>query len=428
MDETRRKSTLSPTRTEASVPVVIERLAFGGMGVGHLPDGKVVFVEKTAPGDEGLIRVTKSKKSHAFAVMERLEKSSPERIEPRCPVADRCGGCSWAHLDLTAQRHWKQRLLHDEMARPRVNLDVSVLHPLVVASAFGHRVRCRLHRKSKHFGMLESQSHRAIPFRGCPVLDPRLEEFARELAKELEQFPPGEADFELYVDRDGNRGLHVHPQRGFSLQHPEKIRESLHLAAMVQAGVSVNENENWLAESSLERNLYFQPGVFVQIHREINQKLLAEAVKWFPEGDAFVELYAGAGNFTLHLAERYPAGMIAESNPASCEALHKNLSDCTQPLEIRQETDVSTAKILQERPPAPLLVADPPRSGMKALAGVFASAPPRRVLMVSCHPMAALRDMAMMVHEFGYTLKAVTPFDMFPQTHHLELLAVLDRE
>ncbi len=217
--------------SESKISLTIESLAFGGMGIGHLPDGKAVFVEKTAPGDEGSVRITKQKKRHAFAVMEHVEKPSPLRVSPRCPVADRCGGCSWAHLDLEAQRDWKQRLLIHEMARKTHNLDTSLVQPLVGAESFGHRIRCRLHRKARDFGTLESQSHRVIPFRVCPVLDPRLEEFAQALAKKLAPLPPIDADFELVVDCEGRRGLHIMPKRGRFPESMENLAKSLDISA-----------------------------------------------------------------------------------------------------------------------------------------------------------------------------------------------------
>ncbi len=167
--------------------------------------------------------------------------------------------------------------------------------------------------------------------------------------------------------------------------------------------------------------------MFVQTHREINQKLVAEAVRHFPEGDSFVELYAER-EISVCIS---PSVMKKASSPKPIRLLamrcEKTCRIGKKTLDIRHEPDTSTVRFLSERPPAPLLLADPPRSGLKALFPLFASAPPRRVLMISCHPMAALRDMAALVHDFGYVLKTVTPFDMFPQTHHLEVLAVLDR-
>ena len=103
--------------TGATVTVTIRGLASGGAGVGELPDGRVVFADRTAPGDEAEVEVVEEKRSWARARLVRLHRPGPDRVDPPCPLYDRCGGCALQHLGYTAQRHWKGRIVADALER-----------------------------------------------------------------------------------------------------------------------------------------------------------------------------------------------------------------------------------------------------------------------------------------------------------------------
>ena len=163
----------------------------------------------------------------------------------------------------------------------------------------------------------------------------------------------------------------------------------------------------------------------------MNQQLLEEVVDVSGAGDRFIELYAGVGNFTIHLAKSHERGLVAESSPKAKPFTGRNLEEAssTSEVEVVTATDAEIVDRLISEPRADLFLADPPRAGMKPLTPFFAANPPNRVVLVSCHPMAALRDIRTLLdQDIGYELKRVTPFDLFPQTPHLEIVAVLDRQ
>ena len=395
--------------------IEIGDLAFGGDGVGRLNDGKVVFVYGSVPGDVAEIEIVGGKKSHAFGRIKRLIEPSEHRVEPGCPVAGVCGGCSWRHVDYSFQTNWKETFLRRELGRVIKNLDDDAVKPIVPSQPSGFRVRARLHYRGDRFGTMAANSHQVVSFERCPILDGPLEAFARQLGEKLEDLRPADTDFELYVDAEDRRGLQEIPLSRNSAGQKE-IEGDL-TAALNCVHV--------LAEETGDEKISFEPGVFVQTNRQINQQLVQTVCRLSGEGETFAEIYSGCGNFTVHLVKRFYQGVASEKSRAAIKHLAKNLSG--RRVEIRAESDAASARFLSKHPPVDCLVVDPPRAGIKPLYTLFENSPPRRLVMVSCHPMAAIRDIGRLVERFGYRLIEITPLDMFPHTSHFEVAALLVR-
>ncbi len=406
--------------------IQIHALAFGGDGVGRLPDGRATFVRGAVPGDRLRVRLCEEHRSFARADIVAVLAPGPQRIAPPCPLAGTCGGCSWQQLDLAAQREWKRRLIALELARRVPGFAPDTLPPPWAGASFGHRTRTRLHRRGTQFGTLAARSHAVLPFGACPVLAPPLADFARELARGLADLPPGDADLELYVDATGARGLFVRPGQRAPLARVDALAAALRVQALAVAGAPAEATPAArLAEISAGQPLAFGPGVFVQTNREANAALVAAVVAAAGAGERFAELYAGIGNFTVHLARRFAGGLAAEGDPRAAAWLAENTAGL--PVAVRAESDVQTAALLAVEPAPDAVVLDPPRAGIRALRPLWSARAPARVVLVSCDPAAALRDIAHLVGDVGYRLGDVQLFDLFPQTHHVEMVATLDR-
>jgi 23S rRNA (uracil1939-C5)-methyltransferase len=435
-----------PTTRESGELVPIHALAFGGDGVGRLPKGKAVFVPGTAPGERVRVRITQEKRSHAFAELVTIEEAAEHRVAPRCPVADTCGGCTWQHLEIGAQREWKARLIGAELSRRGLDPDGSVQGELVAAGdGFGHRSRTRMHLRGKTFGTGRRRSHETIPLGSCPVLAPELEDFARAFGDYATTRLSTDADVELYVDRLGRRGLYVRafeavPGRAWGELAANLAVHALRVKAVRGAppGRLGSVGDATLEEDSAGLPLGFEPGAFVQTSRGINGLLVGSALELVEPAESFAELYAGVGNFSVHLQERFERGSIAEGAPQALASLRANLARRDGALEpgggsakagpgvqVYREHDAESAKRLCGQDALDLLFVDPPRAGIKALYPLFEAAPPKTLLMVSCHPMAALRDLEWLHKEAGYRLDRLVPVDLFPQTAHLEIVARL---
>ncbi len=407
--------------------VRIEGLSWGGRGVGHLGSGKVVMVAGAAPGDLVRAAVTEEKASYALADVDGILEPG-ERVEPACALAGRCGGCGWQHVPVAAQRRWKRDLLAAEIERRGIG-PAGAVGEVIAGAASGFRVRTRLHRRGTVTGYAAAGSSEIVRFAACPVLAAPLQEFACSLAAALEGGPCGDADLELYVDVRGRRGLQVADTGRTGRAAWEGLAAGLgvHTLAISRGRRTIAiPGDASLVEDSAGLDLGFQPGVFVQTNREMNARLVRAVVEGAGEGASFAEVYAGAGNFTLHLAGRFSSGTAAEPDGPSARWLARNLAGAGRVRAVRED-DASAAARLASGRRVDLLLADPPRAGMRPLHGVFASSPPRRFVLVSCHPMAAVRDMEHLAR-LRYGLESLTPIDVFPQTPHLEIVAVMSRE
>jgi 23S rRNA (uracil1939-C5)-methyltransferase len=373
------------------------------------------------------IDVEREKSSHVFASIVSVLEPSPERTEPLCERAEVCGGCPWQHIEVEAQREWKRRLVAQELLRAGLVEELSSIPATAAGDCEGFRTRTRLHQRSGALGTMERRSGSVVPFSSCPVLAPELGAFAAEAARAVPAGAP-DAEVELIVDSLGQRGVLV------TTRGPARIWDEL--AAELGVFSHRVRRPGTQAPGPLGRLLYedsagtplaFEPGVFVQTNRQANALLVADAMQQAAGGERFAEIYAGAGNFTVHLATRFARGTAAESGLSSARMLRRNLKPVAGSVDVRSEKDSETARALAALPAADLLFADPPRSGMRALYPLFEAAAPGRVVMVSCHPMTAVRDLAHLTSSAGYTLERVAPIDMFPHSDHVEIVASLTR-
>jgi 23S rRNA (uracil1939-C5)-methyltransferase len=383
----------------AELRVAIERLADGGEGVAHAPDGRVVFVPATAPGDEVRVRIVEEHPRWLRAELVAVDSPGPGRTEPRCELVGRCGGCAWQHLAYETQREAKGAILRDALERIG-RLEVPGPIEVVASPPFGYRGRARIGTARGVVGYRRLRSHSLEPTNACPVLAPALEEALAELAAA----PPKKAgEIELALGDDGA------------------------VRAWGPGGALLGERA--LSIAAGDRNIQVSPGVFFQGNAELRGALLEGVLDAAGEGERAVELCAGAGFFTLALAQRFAEVVAVESSPPAVRDLRQNI-DANGAGNVRVEC-APLERLLGEELLRDLtvdaLVVDPPRTGLgKEVAEGIASLDAKRVVYVSCAPSTLARDLAVMVRS-GFGLEGVRGFDLFPQTPHVEAIALLRR-
>lgn len=376
--------------------VEIESLAIGGRGVGRI-DGVVVFVEETAPGDVVEIEITSAKSNFAEGRWIKLVRASQHRVTPPCPVANRCGGCSWQHVSYPEQLRQKRRLIVETLKRIGGANDIESVVKDVRPSPkqWRYRNRVQLHHSRGQLGFFAKQSHEIINIDDCLITDERLtREFASLRARTLD-LGPGRSEI-FIVDHDG-----------------------------------VNQaNANTIGERSSG------DAPFSQVNSAINQELigwvLEIAQSLAHEGlnaMRVLELYAGSGNFSFALAQRLAQWQItavelnADSVSKACNKIQRlGLSN----LEFVQADALTFCRSL--RPEFDLLILDPPRTGCDAaLVDWINQSNIPNIVYISCHPATLARDLKSLIAQ-NYALTMAQPFDMFPQTDHVECLTHLRRE
>lgn len=358
-----------------SIELQIERLAHGGPGVGRF-EGIVIFVPLTAPGDKVRARITEVKKSFARAELDDILVRGPSRRKAPCPYYGECGGCNWQHVEYTEQLRQKQNAVHHLIGR---NHPDAVLEPVRPSpSEWRYRRRVQLHTENGKAGFLKRGSHQIVDIKDCII--------TQEMVT---------ARFE--------------PLRLSSLLRRRKFE--------------VGSDESG---APYEIDLEKDPYIFMQVNPQQNQNMITRVIDEVREAKVsrVFDLYCGAGNFSIPLAREFQHMPVLgiEASPASSQrgrekgSAHKMLSIETG--------DTATYLARQSTLTDAAVVMDPPRAGVedKVLA-LLKRLRPKRIIYVSCHPATAARDWGRLSPE--YKLLRVQPFDMFPQTDHIELISVL---
>jgi 23S rRNA (uracil1939-C5)-methyltransferase len=351
------------------VELRIDSLAAGGDGVGRLPDGRIAFVPYSAPGDRVRVRVVESRARFARARVEALLEAGPARVDPVCPAFGSCGGCAWQHVDYAAQLEAKRAILVEALRRIG-GLEAEVAPVLPSPAAYGYRGRTRIRVERGRVGYLRRHSHSLCAVSCCPVLVPALEGRLRALAADP---PAEEGEWELSIGSGGVRAAPL-ASRGAP-------------ATLLEVG---------------GQTIRVSHGVFAQSNALLLGELAARVVEAAGRGALAVELFAGAGLFTLGLARRFERVVAVEGDPAAVGDLRANLAQAgAGGVEIAAEpVERALPRFARLRPQA--LVLDPPRTGLRRrarrprggarrlplLRSGHARARPRRALLA--RPRAAL--------------------------------------
>ena len=377
----------------------IDSLAAGGDGVGRAPDGRAIFVPGTAPGDRVRVRLVEEHARHARGRAAELLEAGSARTDPVCAVFGACGGCTWQHVAYDAQLEAKTAILRDALERiGRLALPEGLrIEPS--PAPYAYRGRARVLVAGGRVGFRRRRSHALCATARCPVLVPELEERLRQLA---EHPPAGEGEWELGAGAGGET-------RATPLRMDSTRAEPLYVAVGAD-------------------RLRVSPGVFVQSNALLLETLARAVAEAAGSGALALELFAGAGFLTLGIARRFARVVAAEANRAAARDLAENCraAGLANVEVVAEPVEAVLAKRLLPAG-ADAAVLDPPRRGLPpGSAGALAELAPRRIAILSCDPATLARDLARL-RERGFALRSVRGFDLFPQTAHVEALAVLER-
>jgi 23S rRNA (uracil1939-C5)-methyltransferase len=350
---------------QREVELVIEDVAFGGKGVGRA-EGKAVFVPFTIDGERVTAQIVREKKSFAEAELVRVTEASPHRTPPPCPYFGRCGGCSYQHMSYEHELHWKSHQVAQALRRIG-KFREPPLRPIVPSPQdYEYRNRITVHVENGVIGFFRHDAHRLIDIERCVIAAPAVNE---ELA-----------DLRARRPRDGHYTLRA--ERGPRVFSQTNDAVATHLADSIAGLIA--------------------PG----------QSLLIDA-------------YCGAGFFAKRLLDKFQRVVGLDWDVHAIAAAQSNATESESYLtgEIAPQLAETLA---QADPASTTIIVDPPATGLGPdVREVLARDPVATLLYVSCNPPTLARDLG----ELGpaYRLESVTPFDMFPQTAEIEVLAHLSR-
>jgi 23S rRNA (uracil1939-C5)-methyltransferase len=428
------------------VRLTIESLAYGGAGVAHAPDGIAVFVQGACPGDVVEADVTERHPRHMLARITSVIEPSADRIDPPCPYFGVCGGCQWQHISLAAQHSAKHRAVADALARIG-QLDVTVDEIVPSPNEYGYRNKVELtvtpspSGPTVGFARLGTAEIVAIdeclllptPARRAPkALRGAIRYLAGRSETQIDRVslrvattgdvevdvwtPPGSFPRQLgakvLADAVGARTVTRVIAKG-----PGVARDVVRVEVLAGRGA-------WRERLADDTYLVSAPSFFqVNTRAAVALRAHVEQLAAASAPQVIADVYAGVGTFTLPLARVAPTVAIEGSSHALGD-LRRNLDAAGLEADILPG-DAEHA--LEEVEGVDLVVVDPPRSGLDTTAGqALMGARPARIIYVSCDPATLARDAAALARE-GFVMDSATPFDLFPQTYHVETVASFHR-
>ncbi len=405
------------------VSLEIESIAAGGDGVAR-DTGLVVFVPRTAPGELVTARIS-GKGSFARGSLRKITRPSDERIDPPCPhyTRDRCGGCQIQHMTYAAQLRAKQRIVRDAMERigkRRVSVSEVVESPL----EWRYRQKLTLALRKSSSGRWIAGLHqydnpaRVFALSDCPITDSRVVATWKDILAVSEHFPPV-LDLRGAVRMTGDGPVFI--MMG-AMRWSRAVDMFEALPSLVAMWWENDEGARRLiGDRRPPRSLQPPAASFSQVNKEVAENLrkhlIAIISAYSPK--VLVDAYSGAGETAVTFA-RLGARVTAielDSDAARWCALH--LPEGSVSVRARVEEALPGAL------PADAVVLNPPRAGVDSrVTEILQNAPvkPRVIVYVSCNPATLARDVARLP---GYRIESIVPFDMFPQTAHVETVCEL---
>jgi tRNA/tmRNA/rRNA uracil-C5-methylase (TrmA/RlmC/RlmD family) len=423
-------------RTGQFVKVTAGEAAHGGWCVARPADGPAVFVRHALPGEVVIARVTEVASRLVRAEAAEILVASPDRVRPPCPHAGpgACGGCDWQHAALPAQRSLKAAVIRQQLRRI-AGLDREVVvEPLpgdedagaadMPGGGLGWRTRVQFAvREDGVAGLRAHRSHEVIDVGTCLIAHPAV----NDLGIPGRRWPAAASVEALVAPCSGERAVVVtgRPEPAEGLTADSVLRRT-------SRGLAPVRGRGFVTQRAAGREWRVSAGAFWQVHPGAADAL-ADAVLAGLEpraGDMALDLYCGAGLFAGVLARAAgPGGAVigVEANRAAVRDARHNLREW--PWAQVRAGDVG-AVLARELPPARLIAADPPRSGLAREVIEYLSTSDSgaaRFAYVSCDPATLARDIGLLA-ERGWGLDGLRAFDAFPMTHHVECVAILGRK
>lgn len=429
--------------------VTIDSLAHGGDAVARLDDGRVAFVRGGCPGDVAEIEVTADRGRHVEARVASLLEPSTDRVEPPCPYFGVCGGCQWQHVSMPAQHSAKARIVTDALARIG-GLSVDVAPTVASPEPYGYRNKVEFVAEEStgglRLGLHKLGDPAIVPVDRCLLLPPAVQDAPRSLEGALRYLSGRHGSLGLRrvalrtsrATGDVEVALWTDPGPFPRQMAAKAISDAVGAKGVVRVLVKGLEKErrvtgvevltgrgNWTERLAGERIAVSAPSFF-QVNTGAAESLVASVLERLSpeENDRVLDLYSGVGTFTLPLAARASEVVAVEASRHALADLRRNLD------RAGVYADVVGGDVSRELPTLgtfDLAVVDPPRTGLHpdALDALAATAA-RRIVYVSCDPATLARDAARL-NAAGYRVANVEPHDLFPQTYHIESVALFER-
>lgn len=430
-----------------TLDILLKKYTYGGDAMGRLPDGRAVFVPFGVVGERVRVKLTEEKKNFARGEILQILESSADRIQPKCkhffmpqnpPLPEgeglgvrentrACGGCHYQHLPYEKQLEIKTEILRDQLTRIG-KIENPPVQPMVACPNpwnYRNHIQFSLTDEGKlgfvGTGLAPVQT---IPITECHLPEPSINDFWRQL-----EFEP-ETDVERVSLRVGNDEELMLILESESPQPPEiEIEAGISVAHVYQDNTVVVAGNDHILIRILDRDFKVSAASFFQVNTIMAEKMVEHLFTCLPVSlsTTLLDLYCGVGLFSAFFAPKCGRVIGVESSASACEDFAVNLDEFDNVELYEGAAEDVLPGLVGQIANLSFVIVDPPRAGIERHAlDAIIQLKPQRIAYVSCDPSTLARDAARLIAG-GYKLHDVTPFDMFPQTFHIESVSLFER-
>lgn len=412
--------------------IKLEKLTYGGDAMGRLDDGRAVFVPFGLPGEQVRVRLMEGKRNFARGELLEVLETSPQRITPRCVHFGVCGGCHYQHLPYEEQLHAKTEILRDQLTRIGKIGNPPVQKMVASPSPWNYRNHVQLHlTKEGKLGYVCMGAPAVFSITECHLPEGPINSL----------WPQLEFESDMKLERVSIRsGEEEHLMLILESSVPEapefEIEAEISVAHVFEENIVVIAGSDHIVVSVLGRDFRVSAASFFQVNTAMAEKMVDHLMTHLPikQSDTLLDVYCGAGLFSAFFAPKCERVIGIESSPSACEDFSFNLDEFDNvelyeglAEEILPELGGRIALTGRFAANPTYVLVDPPRAGLERhVIDVIGRLKPQMIAYVSCDPSTLARDAARLING-GYRLKDVTPFDLFPQTFHIESISLFER-
>lgn len=435
-------------------PVYIERIAYGGYGIGKLPGGKLIFVEGAYPSELVNVQITEEKKDIAFGkVLQLLEKARYRRA-PKCKYFGVCGGCHIMDVEYQKQLEFKRDIVKDQLRRiGKIDIEVNPVVPSDTEYEYRNKMEFTFgyDRGELKLGLNKRGTNEIVNIDQCPISPTSFNRVLKEMPDIIKMSkvkiynPNSRAGMMKYLvlrySHSNNQTMVIFVTKTEKFQEAGYIRsELLKRVPQVNSIIHVMNSSDEVVLRGPYETLYGSGVIEIEMDYEKfqipptaffqnNFNVAAKMVEYVTKGlelngnETVLDLYAGVGTFTMRLAMLTKYVTAVETSHIAVKAGRSN-ANINNVRNVRyEEAEVEEfLKSFQGR--ADVVVVDPPRAGLdKKACNEILELAPQKIAYVSCDPATLARDLAILKEK--YEILSVQPFDMFPQTYHVECIVLM---
>jgi len=418
--------------------ITLEKLTYGGEAMGRLPDGRAVFVPFGLPGETVRIRLTQEKQNFARGELTEIIKPSPDRIQAKCKhafsprllgegsgVRSVCGGCHYQNLPYEKQLLAKADILRDQLQRIGKIENPPVQPTVPSPEQWNYRNHVQFHLTDDgKVGFINASSNAILAIEECHLPESSINAIRNDLQFESRM------NLERVSLRTGTDDDLMLILESETEETPElEIEADISIVHIYEDHPVVIAGSDSLTIQILRQDFHVSAPSFFQVNTPMAEKMVEHLLTNLPisQSTTLLDLYCGVGLFSKFFADKYAKVIGIESSPSACEDFAINLDEFDN-IELYEGAaeEILPALAPQLTQPTHMIV-DPPRAGLdKHALDAILQINPQIIAYVSCDPSTLARDAARLI-KGGYTFKQVTPFDLFPQTYHIESISIFER-